>query len=64
MAFCPKGRNQENSAPTPDCAAPHLPAPPHARPSELVTKEKPAATLMQLGKCYLSNAARSSGLSL
>lgn len=34
------------------------------QPSQLVTKEKHAATLMQLGKCYFSNAARSSGLTL
>lgn len=34
------------------------------QPSKLVTKEKHAAMLMQLGKCYFSNAARSSGLNL
>lgn len=34
------------------------------RPSQLVTKEKHAATLMQLGKCYFSNAARFLGLNL
>lgn len=31
------------------------------RPSQLVTEEK-HAVLMQLGKCYFSNVARSSGL--
>lgn len=41
-----------------------LPARASPQPSQLVTKEKHAATLMQLGKCYFSNAARSSGLTL
>ena len=41
---------------SPACASP--------QPRQLVTKEKHEGTLMQLGKCYFSNAARSSGLTL
>lgn len=60
-AFGKKGAKQEDAAPNlGPCGPP--PARPYPRPHPLVTKEKHAATLMQLRKCYFSSAARSSGL--
>lgn len=57
-----KGQKQRKHSPQP--LAMWFPACPHPTspwPSQLVTKEKHVATLMQLGKCYFSSAARSRG---
>ena len=58
-----EGQKQENTTPT-SCHVASLPACAPPQPHQLVTKEKHAATLMQLGKCCFTNTARSSGLTL